>query len=255
MEKNLNKKNNSISKSNKLYNLFNDGNINIIPSRELMINKNSKTNKSKKNSKTTRSNKSNKYKKKKITLKRELGNLITNNNQFTDKEKYKCIGPCYPANTMYYHPISLQGIKNNFSSCPIKSVKIDGKQKIYENCSINNEFNYNDYDIFADIFQLASTEKLFLEQIYNIYNINDANLFIKNNLNELPTFSQKRIIESIYKVYRDNELFPSNEFLDIVQKILKINYDIDVKTNKILNKIMKNKHGKLWNTFFEKFNK
>jgi hypothetical protein len=129
---------------------------------------------------------------------------------------------------------------------------VGNTKKIYEKCEVDNNFDYENYDIFADIFHLASNDKLFLEQIYNINNISDANLFLENNMNDLPILSQKRIINSIYKVYRDNDNFPNEKYVENVKKILKYKYNLELKTSKILNKIMKNKHNKLWGDLFEK---
>lgn len=250
MENNLNKKNNSISKFEKLYNLFNDNKINIIPSREISSTK--KTSKQK-SIKSTNNKKQKKVSKEKIQ-KRVNDELINGNNNSQLEKNNKCIGPCYPANSIYYHPISLQVIKSKYNSCPIKSIMVGDTKKIHDECELDNNFDYENYDIFADIFHLASNDKLFLEQIYNINNISDANMFLDNNMNELPILSQKRIINSIYRVYRDNDLFPNDKFIEFVENILKYKYNLEVKTNKILNKIMKNKHKKLWDNLFEKLN-
>lgn len=202
---------------------------------------------------------SKKKSKKKSKISREnikiMSNNLSNTFEFPQGEHHKCIGPCYPANTTYYHPITLQQFKNNFSSCPIsKSIEINGKKEIYDKCNVNNNANYEGYDIFADVFDLASTDKLFLEQIYKIKNIGDVILFLDNEINELPILSQKRILNSIYKVFRDEDIFPNDNFIVCVQNILKLKFNLNVNTKKIFNIIMKNKHNTIWNDIFEKIN-
>ena len=221
MKNNLNIKNNSISNSDN-------------------INKKASKKKSKKKSKISRE-KTNK-----------LLNNSSNNNELIQEENHKCIGPCYPANMTFYHPFSLRPIKNNFSSCPTKSTKVDNIIKYYDKCVVNENFDYVNYDIFADIFDLALNDKLFLEQIYKIKNMNDVILFLDNEINELPILSQYRIYNSIYKVYRDDDIFPNNKFIEGIQNILKSKFNLDSNTKKILNIIMKNKYKTVWNDIFEK---
>jgi hypothetical protein len=178
-------------------------------------------------------------------------NTTPNDNiEFPHGDKYKCIGPCYPANMLYYHPLTLQAIKSKSNSCPVKQQKIGDKIKIKDKCVLNENFDYEGYDMFADVVQVATSDNAFLEQIYNIKNIYDVELFLENNIKQLPNLSQKRILNSIYKVYRDNDSFPSNNFISLIKALVKKNYDIDIKSKIILGKIMDNKHGKKWNDLF-----
>ena len=169
------------------------------------------------------------------------------NIEFPNGTNYKCIGPCYPPNMLYYNPLSLQAIKNKYSTCPIYPQKIGDKLKIKDKCILNENYDYDGYDMFSDVVHVATSDNIFLEQIYNIKTINEVELFLENNINQLPNLSKKRIVNSIYMVYRDNDLFPSESFILQVKNLLKLYYNIDMKTSKIIDKIMNNKHSKTHN--------
>ena len=218
---------------------INKDNINLItPRSNLKIKSSSKKNNSKKNINTK-------------TKQKRLTNINYNDNtEFPQGDKYKCIGPCYPANMLYYHPLTLQAIKSKKNSCPIEQHKVGDKIKIKDKCVLNENYDYENYDMFADVIQVATSDEVFLDQIYNIKNIYDVELFLDNNIIQLPILSQKRILNSIYKVYRDNDSFPSSNFIALVKSVIKKNYDIEIKSKKILSKVMDNKHGKKWNNLF-----
>jgi hypothetical protein len=194
-----------------------------------------------------KSNKKNNYKNK---INKQKRVVVDENIEFPHGSKYKCIGPCYPANTLYYHPLTLQAIKSKNDSCPTELHKNNGKVKIKDKCTLNKNYDYESYDMFADIIQVATTDDLFLRQIYNIKNIYDVELFLENEIKQLANYSQKRIINSIYKVYRDDDSFPSKNFVDIVKKIIKKNYDIKIKSKEIITEIMNNKYNKNNNNLF-----
>ena len=196
---------------------------------------------------TSKKNVSKKNLSKKNKQKRFTEPIYNDNIDFPQGNKYKCIGPCFPANMLYYHPLTLQAIKSKNNSCPIELQKIGDKIKIKDKCTLNEKYNYNNYDMFADVIQVATSDNNFLEQIYNIKNIYDVELFLENNMKQLPNLSQIRIINSIYKVYRDNDSFPSNNFVSLVKSLIKKNHDIKIKSKKILSKIMENKYSNKWN--------
>ena len=222
---------------------------------------NKKTNSKKTNNKKTNSKKTNSKKttintniKKKVIAEQNRTTKFNNDNNidFPQGNQYKCIGPCFPANTLYYNPITLQAIKSKKDSCPIypNLNEATGKVKIKDKCILNKNYNYENYDIFDDVVQVATSDNTFLEQIYNIKNIYDVELFLENDIKQLPNLSQKRIMNSIYKVYRDNDSFPSNNFISLAKNFIKKNYDIKIKSKMLLSKIMDNKHGKKWDNLF-----
>ena len=241
MKNNLNENNKSISKSkskskNKTKNivLINEEKINIIHS----YSKARSSNKPKTNSKKTRQQ-------------RSTNIQASESVEFTKGDKYNCIGPCYPANKLYYHPLTLQAIKNNTSTCPTQLYKIDNNIKIHDNCILNENYNYDNYDLFSDVVQIAMSDNIFLEQIYNIKNIVNVELFLENDIKQLPILSQKRILNSIYRVYRDYDSFPNKNFISPVKNFIKYQYNIDIKSKEIISKIMQNKHKKNWTNLFE----
>ena len=105
--------------------------------------------------------------------------------------------------------------------------------------------------MFEDILQIAINFDVFLKQIYDLSNFQQVNHFIENNINELPLLSQKRLINSIYQVYKDNDIFPTDNYIRVIKHILKELYDIDAKSKKIINYIMNNKYKTNWDDLFE----
>ena len=148
---------------------------------------------------------------------------------------YNCIGPCYPANTIYYNPISLTPIKSTFPTCPIKktiSSQDSGEKKIIyakecKKSDITDEYKY--FDIFDDSVQIANSSDNFLKQIYEINNIQEVIYFLNNSIDVLPIYTQKRILKAIHEVYYKYIEFPKLFFADKILKILNEVYKINLK--------------------------
>lgn len=177
--------------------------------------------------------------------------IIKNNIEFPQGKTYKCIGPCFPANTLYYHPFTLQAMKSKKNTCPIKEQQIKNKKKLRDTCELDENYDYENYDVFSDVVQIAISEKKFLEQIYNIKNIYDAELFISNDVKELPNITQRRILNCIYIVYRDNDNFPNQNYLKLIKEHIKKTHDLKIKRKKLLTIIMDNKYKQLWKNIFD----
>jgi len=177
--------------------------------------------------------------------------------EFPKGDHVNCIGPCYPKNTLIYNPLTLHAIKSkNYNICPIEKTFIKELKGVveYDTCKIdkqNDNENYENYDTFADVIRFATTDDAFLKQIYNISNILEVNQFEQNNINELPILSQKRLINCIYQVYKDNDTFPSENFINITKNILKELYNINAKSKKIIDYIMNNKYKTNWPDLFD----
>ena len=156
-------------------------------------------------------------------------NLNTKDYNFTNTKTvngYNCIGPCYPANTIYYNPSTLTAIKSKYPTCPIKKteVNVNGQIKYIfaDRCNtsdINDEYLY--FDIFDDSVQIANSSDDFLKQIYKIYDISDVVLFLNNSVDIMPIYSQKRILNAIYEVYYKFIEFPKLFFSDKICKVAK----------------------------------
>ena len=81
-----------------------------------------------------------------------------------------------------------------------------------------------------------------LEQIYNIISIQDVITFLNNSIDEMPIYSQRRLLDCIYSSFIINNNFPKELFSEKIQHILKTIYDIDISVKKIQKKISSNKN-------------
>lgn len=159
-------------------------------------------------------------------------------------EGYECIGPCYPPNTYYYNPSNLGIIKNPYPSCPIKQREIidpDGftYKKYSAECDekdINNGELY--FDFFSDNIQIATSSSNFLSEIYNLSNISDTVRFLTNEFDNLPIYTQRRLLEAIYSTYYKYNEFPKLLFVEKLLFILKNIYRItNLSKDKIMHKL------------------
>lgn len=159
-------------------------------------------------------------------------------------DNHNCLGPCYPPNTVFYHPLYLTPKIFNDYVCPIyKTVNKDNKSVVVDKCYEKDlTTNYKNYELFEDIVQIANTPESFLEQIYNIVSIQDIIRFLNNSIDELPIYTQKRILDSIYSSFITNDDFPKELFSEKVQNVLKNIYNINISVDKINNKIFSNKN-------------
>lgn len=175
-------------------------------------------------------------------------NTITDNSNNTNKiksiEGYECIGPCYPPNTYFYNPSNLALISNPYPSCPIKEQLItnpDGSvyQKLSAKCNeedINKGETY--FDIFSDNVQIATSSSNFLSDIYNLSNITDTVRFLTNEFDNLPIYSQRRILNAIFSTYYKYIEFPKLLFAKKLLFILKNIYKItNLNEDKIIHKL------------------
>jgi hypothetical protein len=133
------------------------------------------------------------------------------------------------------------------------------KLKTADKCSnedINN--NYASFDIFSDTVLIASNDDMFLSQIYELDNINDVVNYLSNEFDELPIYTQRRLLKSIFNVYYKYTEFPKKIFikklifiLENIYKIKKINVD---NISEELDKIIANSLD-LYLYFYNKYNK
>jgi hypothetical protein len=159
----------------------------------------------------------------------------------------KCLGPCYPSKYIYKHPLFLQEYINlDKNTCPIKynsEVNLDSKFLINDECATvtKNYDKYNPYKNDYINYSLAYNNDAYLKQIYNINNIADAKKYLELNIETLPLLSQKRILNSIYNVYLNDDSFPNKTYINLVKNILKKIFEIEISSTKIYKQIMKNK--------------
>ena len=193
-----------------------------------------------------------------------ISNNYTNNNIDTNKiksiEGYECIGPCYPANTYYYNPSNLALISNSYPSCPIKEQQIvnpDGSmyKKLSAECDEKDIGKGKLYfDIFDDNIQIATSSSNFLSEIYSLSTITDIVRFLTNDFDNLPIYSQRRLLEAIYSAYYKYIEFPKLLFVKKLLYILKNIYEItNLNEDKIihkLNNIEQTDTGNLYTYFY-----
>ena len=168
----------------------------------------------------------------------------SNTNKIKSIEGYECIGPCYPPNTYFYNPSNLALISNPYPSCPIKEQLItnpDGSvyQKLSAKCNeedINKGETY--FDIFSDNVQIATSSSNFLSDIYNLSNIADTVRFLTNEFDNLPIYSQRRLLNAVYLTYYKYIEFPKSLFAKKLLFILKNIYKItNLNEDKIIHKL------------------
>jgi hypothetical protein len=185
-----------------------------------------------------------------------INNFISNSNiKFNlplSNGKHKCLGPCYPPNYPFYHPYHLNVVNTNNYACPIESTKDENNDVIFFDKCNKKDFteNYKLFDIFDDAVQIANSDLSFLEQIYNITNIDEAIQFINDSLNILPFYTQKRIINSIFMVWIHDNKFPHELVSEKIKIIIYNIFKIDIDLEKIYKKIINFKNKKNFNDIF-----
>ena len=166
---------------------------------------------------------------------------IVNSNKIKSIQGFDCVGPCYPADTIYYNPLNLVPIKANYPTCPILPQQKDNKTIYADKCrfeDINRGYLY--YDVFSDLVQIATSSDNFLRDIYEIYSVSEVVNYLSDSIDLLPIYSQRRILKAIYEVYYRFIEFPKLLFGTKLSLVLKSIYNINIESKqiiKILDKI------------------
>lgn len=175
------------------------------------------------------------------------------------KNGNECLAPCYPPNTLFYHPLSLKSfIFENQNTCPInKTINSDDEVIFAEECDSKDVTNdYKNFNIFEDMVQIANTPKAFLAQIYNIKLVEDVLRFLNDSIDELPIYSQKRILNCMYLTFNKNENFPKELFSEKIKNIIKNIYKLNISVEKIVKKIFVEKNiDDIFIYLFKKYSK
>jgi hypothetical protein len=157
----------------------------------------------------------------------------------------ECIGPCYPANYLFYNPLSFEPIINEYNSCPTKVIyKKDTNEYISSIKCDTISKKYESHDIFDETIFFCSSDYNFLKDVYEIYNLKDAVNYLNDEIDKLPYYSQKRILNSIFIVYGKYNDFPIKFFGDKVSIVIKVIYDKDIEQDKLYKKIINLKNIK-----------
>lgn len=165
----------------------------------------------------------------------DIMNLYSINNK-------KCLGPCFPSKYIYKHPQILNELMDiDKNTCPIKFEEKINKDE----CTVvtKDYDKYSPYETDYINYSIAYNDDVYLKQIYNINNINDVKNYLEFNIETLPLLSQKRILNCIYNVYLNNDLFPNKIYINLVKNILKKIFEIEIPSTKIYKQIMKNKNN------------
>ena len=190
-------------------------------------------------------------------------NFFVSNKSNFDYSNNECIGPCFPKNNYIYNPISLVIDKTNDSMCPVKPFTNSNNERInFKECNYRGDKSYLNFDVLDHnnpFLLIARNDNLFLKEIYNINDINQAYDFINNEFNNLNIYTQKRIINAIFNSYIRDELFPNNTFINYTKKILSSLYKTNVSFDKIYKNIVKIKNkdiiqiDDIFSYFFNKY--
>ena len=159
-----------------------------------------------------------------------------------------CIGPCFPKDNFVYNPINFVLKKSQKNICPIKPYQDSNENINFKECTYNGDKNYLNFDVLNNnnpYLLISKNDNYFLKEIYNLNNINQVYDFINNELNNLPIYSQKRIINAIFNAYIRDELFPNNFYVNYVKNLLSSIYNIKLSSDKILNNILKIKNKEI----------
>jgi len=174
----------------------------------------------------------------------KLSNYFNSNIKF-----HNCITKCNPPKTIYYHPVTLQPIfVNNTYTCATYDID---NNKYINTCNPQDKFtpDYNFFNIFDDNFTFSNTTNNFLIQVYNINNIMDVINFLNENIDKLPDYTQKRLLEYILDVYIKHDDFPLDLFVQKLIIVFNNIYNIKLIPTKIIKKI-KNLNNNINHNFF-----
>lgn len=183
-------------------------------------------------------------------------NNITSNffvvNKEVNIENNDCIGPCFPKNSYVYNPINLMLQFSDKDICPVKPYKdSENKKNSFKDCKYKGDkeyLNFNPLDNNNPYLLIAKNDDFFLKEIYNLNDINQVYDFINNQLNNLPIYTQKRILNAIFNSYIRDDLFPNNNYINSLKKILSSIYKINISFDKIYKNIIKFKNSDIIDT-------
>ena len=181
----------------------------------------------------------------KLKNNKSISKIDNNSKTIYSNKGYKCIGPCYPENTIFYNPLGLIASISNYPSCPInKEYDKENDNYIYADECNKKDVNYDfmNYDIFDESVKICIDKNHFLIEVYNIKNLKESINFLNDSLYTLPIYSQKRILDCIYATYSKYNEFPLKIFSEKLQLILKKIYKIKIDVIKIYEDLIKIHH-------------
>jgi len=149
-----------------------------------------------------------------------------------------CITPCYQKNTIFYSPFTYLPNIHNKNTC----ITLNNYLK---DCNMEDNINnFNNYNILSNVSFYINNSNTFLSYFYNINNVNDLPVFMNDTIENLPIYTQKRLLQYIFENYKNNVNFPIHIFvtkiINLFYKIYNVKLDLHKITKKINNLIVNN---------------
>lgn len=175
------------------------------------------------------------------------------------KNGTKCIGPCYPPNTILYNPYNLCMTIESEPTCAIKPKKVKiGVDEIvdnFETCDVEDiDYNYKNFNILNDDVLLFGDDNIFLDYVYDISNLQNLKFYLLNSFSDLPVYTQRRLLRSMFIVYYDFVDFPKKIFIEKIKFVLDEIYKIKLSSSIIFEDLdLIDNKNKLFGYFANKY--
>ena len=185
---------------------------------------------------------------------------INNINILLSPRKSTKIGKCFAPGGLLLNPISMMVIgevTENFMYPVIPYYK--NKVHINFECcdgytnSIVMPEDVENYDPYDNMVILPESDYEFLSEIYGIKTYELSKLYLENDIDNKPSLTKKRILNSMYIVYKNNDMFPCDKYIELIKNILFNTENIVKDSETIFKDIMENKYKKDWNNIFSHF--
>jgi hypothetical protein len=148
----------------------------------------------------------------------------------TSVNNIKCISKCYPKNVRIIHPNTLLEETNIYNPfCAIPRTNIKGVTQYIDQCELpkgTENIAHGDQIIFSDnkinmLYPIIDFKiRDFLSKYYNIKDVGDFYIFLKNN-KSLPVFTKLRLIDCFIQVFGKNIIIAEDALSDTLIDIIK----------------------------------
>src|SRR3989344_23586 len=136
-----------------------------------------------------------------------------------------CISKCYKAGSVYFHPIYLIYLKENFDSC---AINVGNTNEYNLSCTTAKEdVDIIEHQVYPDI---SISDENFLYIYYFIRNINSGFKWLIENWSE-PNYTKTRIFNCLWRIYNRGDFIIYNSTTEAVILFLKNIWFDDIYTN------------------------
>jgi len=141
----------------------------------------------------------------------------------------QCIGPCYPKNTIFFHPQTLLAYKDDINNCPTSNFYNQEKDEIFW-VDVCGKPTATDEDIKLNILSppIIFNCQSFLEIYYDIKSFEDAISWIAENNSSLLT--KLRVMECSWQVWGDNFNTINDQLIEFYINVIKKIWIKDIYT-------------------------